>query len=84
MGEINIKQNGRGNSVTISGDGNSVVQSGGKVYINGEEIKNPPHSPFGQSVVQTGDKVFVNGYKFDPKTKTFKFSLWSWLEYILS
>lgn len=70
--------------IISSGNGNSVIQSGGKLYINGDEINNVPPSTFGHSTVQRGNKIFINGYKYNPKTKTFKFHIWSWIEYALS
>lgn len=70
--------------IISSGNGNSVIQSGGKLYINGDEINNVPPSTFGHSTVQNGNKIFINGYKYDFKTKTFKFSLFAYIDYVFS
>lgn len=63
---------------------NTVLQSNGKLFINGEEVKNPPPASFGHSTVQKNNKIFINGYKYDFKTKTFKFSLSAYIDYVFS
>ena len=60
----------------------NIIQSNGKVIIDGVVIKNPPKPMLGSCVIQSGNDVYINGYKLDKKTGKFKFSLFGMLNYI--
>lgn len=70
--------------ISSNGKSSSVCINNGKVFIDGEEIPNPPTSKLGNSVINDNGKIIINGHKYDHKTKTFKFSLWAWIEHALS
>lgn len=40
---------------------NSIVQTNGETYINGEKIDVPNNVLFGNTIVQTNGKTYING-----------------------
>lgn len=79
---MNIQANGNitiGGSINFSGGGNTIIQMGDKIIINGIEYKSPKSKFFrGQSLIQKDNKIYVNGHEF--KNGKFKVTVRSFLE----
>lgn len=85
-GDVSISDVDDSSSITIkqSHKGNSLVISGSKIIINGEETSIPPRikNAWPNCVLQHNGEVYVNGFKYE--NGTFKRTLSSWLKCIFS